>query len=105
MTLSPLQITPSQSKMNTSTPGSKSFAGSVNLSTFALRAVLLLLFADIILLFLCNDDDKVVEEEKTREDRLRAADGEKARAAGRLPDAASASANADLAMFMVNGGC
>ena len=39
ITLSPLQITPSQSKINTSTSGSKSLDGSVNLSTFALSLV------------------------------------------------------------------
>mmetsp|Transcript_39251 Transcript_39251/g.83820 ORF Transcript_39251/g.83820 Transcript_39251/m.83820 type:complete len:213 (+) Transcript_39251:929-1567(+) len=39
MTESPLQMTPSQSKMNTSTPGNRSFAGSVSLSTLAASAV------------------------------------------------------------------
>mmetsp|Transcript_31031 Transcript_31031/g.63075 ORF Transcript_31031/g.63075 Transcript_31031/m.63075 type:complete len:123 (-) Transcript_31031:38-406(-) len=51
MTESPLQITPSQSKMKTSTLGSKSFAGSVNFNTFAFSAVPPLTFL--------QDDDTV----------------------------------------------
>uniref|UniRef100_A0A7S1ZBZ3 Uncharacterized protein n=1 Tax=Ditylum brightwellii TaxID=49249 RepID=A0A7S1ZBZ3_9STRA len=39
ITESPLQITPSQSKINTSTPSNISFSGSVNFNTLALRLV------------------------------------------------------------------
>jgi len=76
-----LHITPSQSKMNTSTPGNKSFAGSLSLSTLALSDVLLLLlrFADIILLFLSCC---VVEEDTRAEDTARVMVGEKARTDG-----------------------
>ncbi len=39
MTLSPRQMTPSQSKMNTSTSGRRSLEGSVSFRTLALRDV------------------------------------------------------------------
>ena len=90
-------MTPSQSKMKTSTPGNKSFPGSVNFKTLALSAV-------------------VVEEEEREEAedmmpppllpmartagesaRWVVAAGEKARA--EVEDRARASA--DLAMFIV----
>ena len=78
-----LHITPSQSKMNTSTPGNKSFAGSLSLSTLALSDVLLLLlrFADIILLFLscCVVEEDTRAEEDTA---ARVMVGEKARTVG-----------------------
>lgn len=93
-----LQMTPSQSKMKTSTPGNKSFPGSVNFRTLALSAV--------------------VEEEEEREEAedimmlppllpMARTAGESARwvvAAGEKARAevdARARASADLAMFIV----
>jgi len=67
--------------MNTSTPGNKSFAGSLSLSTLALSEVQLLLlrFADIILFLSCC----VVEEDIRAEDTAaRVIVGEKARTVG-----------------------
>ena len=88
-------MTPSQSKMKTSTPGSKSFPGSVNFRTLALSAV-------------------VVEEEEREEVEdmmppllpMARTAGESARwvAAGEKARAevdARARASADLAMFIV----
>ena len=90
-------MTPSQSKMKTSTPGSKSFPGSVNFRTLALSAV--------------------VEEEEREEEvedmmlppllPMARTAGENARwvvAAGEKARAevdARARASADLAMFIV----
>ena len=94
-----LQITPSQSKMKTSTPGNKSFAGSVNFSTLALSAVVAMLDDKLVLmtllLFLLNDEE---EEDNVRDEKVRAA-GEKARTVNDH-DAARARARADFAMFM-----
>ena len=95
-----LQITPSQSKMKTSTPGNKSFAGSVNFSTLALSAVVAMLDDKLVLmtllLFLLNDEE---EEDNVRDEKVRAA-GEKARTVND-DDAARATARADFAMFMI----
>lgn len=97
-----LQITPSQSKMKTSTPGNKSFAGSVNFSTLALSAVVVMLDDKLVLmtllLFLLNDELEEEEEDNVRDEKVRAA-GEKARTVND-DDAARARARADFAMFM-----
>ena len=85
--------------MKTSTPGNKSFAGSVNFSTLALSAVVAMLDDKLVLmtllLFLLNDEE---EEDNVRDEKVRAA-GEKARTVND-DDAARARARADFAMFM-----
>lgn len=94
-----LQMTPSQSKMKTSTPGNKSFPGSVNFRTLALSAVVVEEeereeAEDIMML------PPLLPMARTAGESARwvvAAAGEKARA--EVEDRARASA--DLAMFIV----
>jgi hypothetical protein len=83
-----LQITPSQSKMNTSTPESKSFDGSVSFRTLARSAVVVPKLLDI-------DDD---EADDIGANALRAA-GENARAAVQPME----KARADLARIIILG--
>ena len=89
--------------MKTSTPGNKSFAGSVNFSTLALSAVVAMLDDKLLVLmtlqlFLLNDELEAEEEDNVRDEKVRAA-GEKARTVND-DDAARARARADFAMFM-----
>jgi len=86
MTLSPLQITPSQSKMKTSTFGRRSLAGSVSLRTLALSEVVEV-----------NVRLPTEAAAEAAEDRNDDAAGEKARA----DVAIKAAARADLAMCIV----
>jgi len=90
-----LHMTPSQSNMNTSTSGSKSFAGSVNLRTLALRAVV-----DVKEdAFILRDGDGVNARAVVVAGRnIRRAAGVNARALD-----ANARASADFARFIVRG--
>lgn len=85
MTLSPRQMTPSQSKMNTSTSGRRSLAGSVSFRTLAFRDVVVVEKKDFVLRLDVAADLNVdaAGEEKARADvAMRAAE------------------RADLAMFI-----
>lgn len=86
MTLSPRQMTPSQSKMNTSTSGRRSLAGSVSFRTLAFRDVVVVEKKDFVLRLDVAAADLNVD----------AAGEEKARA----DVAMRAAERADLAMFI-----
>lgn len=90
MTLSPRQMTPSQSKMNTSTLGRRSLDGSVSFRTLAWRDVVVVV-ENVLRFDAATDDDRRRDDDAAGDDDVKA----------RADVAIRAAESAVLAMFIL----